>query len=92
MEEKELDVYLEELVYDEVKAFTRRTVREKKMTKRAAKRRNKKTNFTKVKPRKGWKRVKIGSRYVSVRMGGLERQTKTKVGKRLGKEGNKFKK
>ena len=41
------------------------------------------TNFTKVKPKPGYKRVKIGNRYVLMRMSAKEKASRKKTSKQL---------
>jgi len=52
--------------------------------KKSLRKAHKGTNFKLVQPRSGFKRVKIGDRYVLVKMSSDEKNTKKKVGHKLG--------
>ena len=72
--------------YDEI------TFRRKTRTQKIQKAKRKKIatrqapNWKSLKPKKGYKRVKVGNRYVRVRMSGKEKQTRKRVAKQLGKK------
>lgn len=79
-----MNEFLED-IYNEF-VFTRRTNYEKKLAKKARRRAHKNTNWKALKPRKGWKRVKIGAyRYILERMPDSEKIMKKRIGKGLGR-------
>lgn len=74
-----------ENIYNEV-VFSRRTSAEKKLVKKARKRAHRNTNWNYTKPRKGFKRVKIGkNRYVFKRLTNKQKVVLQKIGRGLGK-------
>jgi len=48
------------------------------------------TNWKSVKPKAGFKRVKIGKMYIRVRMGGNEKNIRRLVGRAVGKQSARF--
>jgi len=77
-----------EQVFSEI-YFHKRSVSEKKKVKRARRRAHRNTNFKSLnqgKPKKGYKRVKVGDkRYMFQKMSGQERIIKQRVGRALGR-------
>lgn len=76
--------YLEH-IYNEF-VLSRRTASEKKLIKKARRRAHKNTNWNYTKPKKGFKRVKVGkNRYIFKRMSSGQKIALKKIGRRLGK-------
>ena len=82
----DLSNYLTELY------FRKRTKPERRAVGRAKKKAHRGTNWKMSKPKAGYKRVKVGRRYVRVRLKSNERIAKKKVGKALGKQASRLRK
>lgn len=67
--------------------FKKRTTPVRRKEKRRAYYRGRKTNFSRIKPRKGYVRFKVpgSSRYILLRQTARQRDIKRRVGKALGK-------
>lgn len=77
-----------EEIFNEV-VMTRRTSSEKRLFKKAKRRAHKNTNWNYTKPKKGFKRVKVGkNRYIFERMSGAQKIALKRIGKSLGKAKN----
>lgn len=62
----------------------RKTKTERRIKKRSKRFSHRGTNWKTSKTRKGYKRVKIGNRYVLSRMSPVEKKTRKRIGKRIG--------
>lgn len=76
--------------YDESIVPHKRGRNERRLRKKQRRLAQRGTNFKSVKPKKGFKRVKIGNRYVRVRMGANERKVKKLVGRAVGRKSRIF--
>ena len=61
----------------------RRSAGQRKAVKLAAKKRHKGTNFAKIKTKPGYKRVKMGAKYVLVKMSPKEKLARKKTASKL---------
>lgn len=72
--------------------FRKRTKSEKRLVKKAKRIRHRGTDWKNIKPKKGYKRVRVGRHYVRVKLHPSERMTKKRVGRALGKNARRLKK
>jgi len=77
--------HIEDTEYSEL-VMIKRNSNEKRLHKRMLRRAHRGTNWKNVVPKAGFKRVKVGKRYVRVRMKATERIMKKRLGKILGKK------
>jgi len=79
-----------DILYNESIVAIKQSRNQRRLRKRQRRLAQRGTNFKSVKPKKGFKRVKIGNRYVRVRMGSNERKVKKLVGRAVGRKSRIF--
>ena len=79
-----------DIMYNESIVPHKRSRNERRLRKKQRRLAQRGNNFKSVKPKKGFKRVKIGNRYVRVRMGSNERKVKKLVGRAVGRKSRIF--
>lgn len=79
-----IEIFTEGIVPHKMSRNDRRIRKKKKKIARRG------TNFNTVKPKKGFKRVKVGNKYVRVRMGANERKVRKLVGRAVGRKSKLF--
>jgi hypothetical protein len=84
--DRELEGIFEEIIEQEYSELVliKRNSSDRKIRRKKIKRAHKGTNWNTSVPKAGFKRVKVGKRYVRVRMSSNERLMKKRVGKMLG--------
>lgn len=89
-EEEKKETSFGDVLFESFKGyFHKRTASEKRKIKRALRRAHRGTNFNRVKPKKGYLRVKVGDkRYILKRQTPKQKITKHMIGKKLGKQTN----
>lgn len=76
----------QEEIFNEIKVPVKRTATVKRRVRIGRIKAQRGTNFKSLKPKKGWKRERVGKHYIRVRQTALERRRKKQVGKVVGRK------
>jgi hypothetical protein len=85
-----VDINSVEVDVNESVIVRRQTPKMKRKKRIGKKRAHRGTNWSSVKPKKGFKRVKVGNKYIKKRMSAVEKKIKKRVGTAVGRKSQLF--